>query len=500
MYLALFLIACAAAANMILHVVPASRTKLQNVVAVAAVPVIVGSLGVLALQRPNFFTVLIAAIGIYQIFNIVRILKGRMHAMYLWHVSYRTSLWLIAAQFGLALAWMAYDYFSLDPGRLLFAAGVLQLLVSLLLLSTVRGHARRMRHAANLKSARDADLPSVTVAIPARNETDSLHECIQSLLASDYPKLEILVLDDCSQTTRTPEIIRSFAHQGVRFIQGTEPSETWLPKNQAYQALASAASGELLLFAGVDIRFTPGSIRQMVAYATLKQKEMLCLMPRNDLAPGQFPLIQPMRYVWELALPRRIFKRPPVLSSCWMISKRALTKAGGFKAAARMVVPESYLARKLQASDGYGFVAGGDIFGISSAKDIDEQRDTAVRVSYPQTHRRPEMAAVVTFGYVSWVCLPLCLVFVGAGTYSRTISLVLAGAIAFTSALFYTTILRLAYGKIHPMITASFPFAALVYVALLNYSMYKYEFSEVLWKGRNVCIPVMHVIPRLPKI
>jgi len=34
---------------------------------------------------------------------------------------------------------------------------------------------------------------------------------------------------------------------------------------------------------------------------------------------------------------------------------------------------------------------------------------------------------------------------------------------------------------------------------LINYSMWKYEFSDVDWKGRNVCIPVMHVVPTLPR-
>jgi hypothetical protein len=37
-------------------------------------------------------------------------------------------------------------------------------------------------------------------------------------------------------------------------------------------------------------------------------------------------------------------------------------------------------------------------------------------------------------------------------------------------------------------------------IALLNYSMWQYEFDEVIWKDRNVCIPVMQVIPKLPKV
>jgi hypothetical protein len=43
-------------------------------------------------------------------------------------------------------------------------------------------------------------------------------------------------------------------------------------------------------------------------------------------------------------------------------------------------------------------------------------------------------------------------------------------------------------------------FAIILDIAALNISMYMYEFREVLWKGRNVCVPVMRVVPRLPKI
>ena len=44
------------------------------------------------------------------------------------------------------------------------------------------------------------------------------------------------------------------------------------------------------------------------------------------------------------------------------------------------------------------------------------------------------------------------------------------------------------------------PVGLLYDLTLLHISMWKYEFSVVDWKGRNVCIPAMHVIPHLPKI
>ena len=142
----------------------------------------------------------------------------------------------------------------------------LQLLAAtVLLISTARG----LKHTAWPARVRthyeDGELPTLTVAIPARNETDDLQFCLESLVASDYPKMEIIVLDDRSQTRRTPDIIRSFAHDGVRFVLGEEPKETWLPKNQAYDRLLGEASGEIILFCGVDVRFVPDTLRKIVS-------------------------------------------------------------------------------------------------------------------------------------------------------------------------------------------------------------------------------------------
>jgi len=39
------------------------------------------------------------------------------------------------------------------------------------------------------------------------------------------------------------------------------------------------------------------------------------------------------------------------------------------------------------------------------------------------------------------------------------------------------------------------PIAFVIDMMLLHISCWKYEFSDVYWKGRNVCIPVMRITP-----
>lgn len=66
--------------------------------------------------------------------------------------------------------------------------------------------------------------------------------------------------------------------------------------------------------------------------------------------------------------------------------------------------------------------------------------------------------------------------------------------------LFYAKVMNLTYRTFLLRGFVLLPFAALYDIALLNYSMWQYEFHEVLWKGRNICMPVMRVYPALPKL
>src|ERR1700757_357867 len=87
----------------------------------------------------------------------------------------------------------------------------------------------------------DKDLPTVSVCISARNETHAMTQCLERVVASEYPKLEVIVLDDGSRDD-TLLLIKSFAFAGVRFIEGKPLPEGWLGKNYAQSILANEAS------------------------------------------------------------------------------------------------------------------------------------------------------------------------------------------------------------------------------------------------------------------
>lgn len=448
------------------------------------------------------WTLLIAIFSLYKIINLLRLYKNRLHDNHLFHSSLSTSLLLTIFQLTvLGFAWLDQFRQGNLVGYFYFLVGFQILGGAIVLASTLR-HSRTTRPPRLSLALADKDLPTLTVAIPARNETKDLEDCLSSLVKSTYPKLEILVLDDCSQNKRTPEIIGDFAQAGVRFVAGKQPPESWLPKNYAYHQLAEEANGDMILFCGVDARFKPYSLDSIVKLLLQKQKTMMSIMPLNVRTWGINPLntiYQTNRYAWELALPRRILERPPVLSTCWIITRAAFEENGGFGATRRSVIPEGYFARGTAAKDdGYSFIRSGSVIGLTSTKLPAEQRATAIRTRYPQLHRRPEVTVLVSLLEGSLLVWPLIMGIISLISDAWLLT-ALSGLAYLLQALSYSLVHKLAYGRFSTIGLLILPLATLYDIWLLNYSMWQYEFREVIWKGRNVCLPVMRVVPHLPK-
>lgn len=433
-------------------------------------------------------------VSLFRVMNQVRVAKGRMHEKYLHKVSLRTSLVLGALQIiALGLNRIALTWATVLDWLVLAQV----VLAGLLLLSLVRNLIKTKHREAD-KHYSDKELPTVTVAIPARNETDDLEDCLRSILANNYPKLEIIVLDDCSHD-KTAEVIKSFAHDGVRFVKGYEPGKRWLAKNQAYDKLADEATGELILFCGVDVRFGPEAVRSLVTTLLNRKKAMMSVMPRRIASEPLASFIQPLRYWWELTPPRRFFNRPPVLSTCWLIRRKKLQGLGGFEAVQHAIIPEGYFARELVKTDSYSFIRSDNALDVLTEKSLTRQRDTALRMRYPQVRRRPEWVLLVSLVEILLLLGPFIIlasaIWVGFGTV-QLLALV-ASILLIVS---HVSIIQVSDPANTLIAAFNFPLVVLTELFVGYASMLKYEFSTVEWKKRNICIPVMHVYPKLPSL
>ena len=439
---------------------------------------------------------LICLVQFYRFFSYLRVVKNRVQKDALRLRSRRTEVF-----FGLVLvlALICQNYFnSYETYSILLILAFLEFTFSVIFLQKINASSHETKIPLLAKHIPDIELPSITVAIPARNETSELTDCLQELLKSNYPKMEIVVLDDCSQDS-TSEIIKSFAHQGVRFLEGTIPKGSWLYKNHAYEQLFQESEGKLILFCGVDVRFEKDSIRKLVEIYVNENQKMISVLPtRNGLA-GLNNIIQPMRYWRELAIPKVFSKHPACLGTCWLIERKFLGDIGGFSAFKQNIKPEKHFAKHAKTSKQFRFYVSSSGLGISSIKNYHNQWLTSLRTRYPEHKKQPENVFIFTIWFAVIFASPFAVTLISL--FSGYMFPAILG-------LFSTILLLYVHFKVDFMTNGKtdffkvilFPLTVVSEIVLINYSMWAYEFSEVIWKGRNICLPVLKVVPKLPNI
>jgi glycosyltransferase involved in cell wall biosynthesis len=105
--------------------------------------------------------------------------------------------------------------------------------------------------------------PKVSVLIPVYNGERHLAECLDSVLAQDFPDLEILVADDGS-TDASPDIIQSFATRDPRIRWWKNPRNVGLTANS--NVCLRAAQGDYLKFVHQDdLLLSTAAIRKLAA-------------------------------------------------------------------------------------------------------------------------------------------------------------------------------------------------------------------------------------------
>ncbi len=334
------------------------------------------------------------------------------------------------------------------------------------------------------KMGNDTDLPSVTVCIPARNEAHALMDCLQKVVASDYLKLEIIVLDDVSGDD-TSALIKSFASEGVRFVQGSALPHGWLGKNHALQGLLEEASGSYVLFMDVDTRLAPEAVEHAVRYALTHWASMVSVLPRREDGWRASIFMSPLRYFWELIFNRRLW--PSTASNAWLIRREVLLKRfDGFKSFKNAVQPEAKIAAELAATNEYRFLLGSEHFGVAFEKKWRSQLITSVRLLYPLLGNQVSLSVLAFLDLLLLIAPFLTLyVFIPAGLISLPLAFFTALVCLGYCAL-YATYTRRVWR--HGWLVGAFlwPVIVLQEAILVIASVLQYTRRTVKWKGRLI--------------
>lgn len=328
----------------------------------------------------------------------------------------------------------------------------------------------------------DEALPTVSVCIPARDEMHAMTQCLERVVASTYPKLEIIVLDDASKDN-TSILIKSFAHSGVRFVEGSPLPDGWLGKTYAEHELFQEASGELILFLDVDTHIRPQTIDTLVALFMAEKSTMMSVLPtRDDVWRGSI-LFATLRYFWTILLHRPSL--PAVASSAWLARRDYLDhRWNGLEKLRLAVEPERLIAADTMQQDAYRFYVSTAAIGVSYEKKWQSQLETSIRLMYPALGGRiiqvMAMYALLALALLPFAWVPTVL---WLGWYmSHLIALVAALGLIVVYSCYTTRVWRKGW-LIGGLV---FPFVLLQEVYLLTTSVYAYSTRTVTWKGRPI--------------
>ena len=133
-------------------------------------------------------------------------------------------------------------------------------------------------------AAGDQDCPSLSILLPARNEAAALPEALASLLAQNYPRLEIIAVNDRSSDA-TPQILDEFAGKyiNLKVIHLSQLPAGWLGKAHALVQAYKHSAGEWLVFTDADVRVAPDFLRRAISLVEANGWEHLSCMWRSEL-------------------------------------------------------------------------------------------------------------------------------------------------------------------------------------------------------------------------
>ena len=132
--------------------------------------------------------------------------------------------------------------------------------------------------------------PKVSIILAARNEEEALPAALQSLLALEYPEIEIVLVDDDSRDRTgaiADEWARNPAAKGrLKILHNHLLPPNWHGKVHALHLAASAASGEWILATDADMVFHPSILRVAMSCALERGVQFLSIVP--ELEFGSF--------------------------------------------------------------------------------------------------------------------------------------------------------------------------------------------------------------------
>lgn len=237
-------------------------------------------------------------------------------------------------------------------------------------------------------SGGNRNLPTVCVVIPARNESQELSGCLESVISQDYPNLSVVVVDDRS-TDDTAEIAARFARADsrVRVITNKDLPPGWLGKSHALWLGTRDSSADWILFLDADCRLDPWAVSTGIAATAERRVDLFSLWPRQ--AAGTFwehmtiPLCAGLIALWfgSRGTGRGLDGQAFANGQFLLIRRETYERIGGHAAVKDAIIEDVPLAEHAGRSGATCFVAGGrDLVSVRMYRNYRSIRDGWARI------------------------------------------------------------------------------------------------------------------------
>ena len=186
-------------------------------------------------------------------------------------------------------------------------------------------------------------MPLVSVIAPACNEAAAIEAAVRGFLALDWPRLEVIVINDRS-TDGTARVLQRLVAEGdarLRVLTIADLPNGWLGKNHANAQGAALAQGEWLLFTDADVQLQPPILAKAMAHAAAESFDHIAAAPEARLPGGvlsQFALYFALLFsVWARPwAARNPHSRAHVGIGAFNLVRRSVYDAAGGHAAVRL--------------------------------------------------------------------------------------------------------------------------------------------------------------------
>ena len=211
--------------------------------------------------------------------------------------------------------------------------------------------------------------PLVSVVIPTFNRAAMACDCVASVLATDWPSLEVIVVDDCSPDDTSAQLAARFgADARVRVRRNETNRSLAVSRNRG----AAVATGDYLFFLDDDNVLAPDAIAELVAAFARHPRAGLIAPLAVHQAAGRKNL------VWTLgsdfnrwtSQPKDVMPNLPLAQlpgdgdypttyspNAFMVSRAAFECAGGFDESFVICFEESDFGWRLMEAGYEAFIA-----------------------------------------------------------------------------------------------------------------------------------------------